>query len=290
MNEQEEFEKITRTLSTLDNIPLHNPLRKASARRAYLEHAARLRAEHRVGSRGRKIGRIPSFLRLTTAGLGALILTMGSLTGVAYAADGAKPGDRLYSVDRKVEVLRLKFAPDTEHTVQLMLLFASERLAESEQLVREGDEKNLVIALDAYSQTISEIGQTVGKAGDQQEALTVLVDETLSAQEEQLQAMRAQVPEESLFSLDHAINASHNAHDAHNGEAGGPPEGTPASDNNGPGEELHPTPDPQDDKPKDDKSKDDKSKDDKSKDGKSNGNGPPDSHGPPDNPGQGGGN
>jgi hypothetical protein len=278
MNEQEEFEKITRTLAGSDDIPAPNPLRKASARRAYLEYASRLRAKPGVVPVGRKASRLRSLFRLAVAGFGALLLTLSSVTGVVYAANPTQPGDLLYPVDRSMEQLRLRFASSPEQTVQLRLLFADERLAESEQLALEGDEKNLILALDAYSQTISEIAQTVDGAGDQQSALVVLVDDALSIHEERLNAIRADAPEQALLSLEHAIEASHKGH---NGEKDGPPRDTPAPDN-GP-DERDSTPNTQDDKPKHDKPKHDKPKD-----GKSNGNGPPDGQGPPDNPGQGG--
>jgi len=280
MNEQEEFEKITRTLAGADDIPAPNPLRKASARRAYLEYAARLRAGSGVAPAGRKAGRLRSFFRLAVAGLSALILTLSSVTGVVYAADHTQPGDLLYPVDRSMEQIRLKFASSPEQTVELRLLFAGERLAESEQLALEGDEKNLILALDAYSQTISEIAQTVDKAGDQQSDLVTLVDDALPIHEARLNAIRTHAPQQALLSLDHAIEASHQGHGRER-DSGGPARETPAPDHGPAG--LDSTPDPQNDKPKHDKPKNDKPKD-----GKSNGNGPPDGHGPPDNPGQGG--
>jgi hypothetical protein len=205
--------------------------------------------------------------------LGAFILALGILTGVAYAADEARPGDLLYFIDRKTEELRLRLTSDPERAVYLMLAFADERVAESEQLASEGDEKNMAIALEAYGQTVSAIAQTVGNLDDHQETLAALVDESLSIQEERLQAIRAQAPEQALPGLDRAIEAARKGHKKT--PRGNQPDETHQPETMPGGGRPGSTPDPQDKKP-DKPPKHPGKKDDNPK-------------GPPENPRHGGG-
>jgi hypothetical protein len=277
MNEQEQFKEVIQALARLDEVPPLNPLRKASTRRAYLEYAARLRTEVTVVSASGKARLIRSLVRLGAAGLSAFILAMGFLTGVAYAADGAQPGDLLYPIDRSVEDLRLKFTPDPERALQLLLSIADERVTESEQLALEGDEENMAAALEAYGQTISAIARTMEGAGNRQETLDTLVDKALSVHEERLLSIRAHAPDRALSGLDRAIEAAHNERKstlpANTPEEAGEPQTTPG--------EGKPEPTP--------KSPQDKPNGPPGDHGPPDGRGPPDDHGPPDHPGQGGG-
>lgn len=210
MKEQDQFENLIRTLSDLDDVPTLNPLRKESARRVYLEYAARLRARRTPVTVGARASLTITLLRFAAASLSAFILAMGILTGAAYAADGAGPGDLLYPIDRGVEELQLRLAPDPEHSLRLLLRFADERVTESEQLAAEGDEENMAVALDAYGQTISSIAETMGGAGDQQVVLDALINAALTNHEQRLSSIRAHVPEQALSGLDRAIGAAHN--------------------------------------------------------------------------------
>src|SRR5689334_10957906 len=106
MKENEQFEDIIRNLASMDQAPSPNPLKKASARRSFLEHAARLRSgtssarSHRRGS-----AFVSGLFRFAIAGPTAVFVALALLTSVAYAADGARPGDALYPLDLEVEKL-----------------------------------------------------------------------------------------------------------------------------------------------------------------------------------------
>ncbi len=71
-------------------------------------------------------------------------------SGLAYAADGAVPGDTLYGMDRALEDFRLSWTLSPQTAVRLRLNYAQERLAEAEKLLARGDEHLAKIAMDHF--------------------------------------------------------------------------------------------------------------------------------------------
>ena len=78
----------------------------------------------------------------------AVIFFAGS--GLAYAADGAVPGDTLYGIDRAVEDFRLSWTFSPQTAARLQLNYAQERLAEAEKLLARGDDRLAKIAMDHF--------------------------------------------------------------------------------------------------------------------------------------------
>ena len=66
-------------------------------------------------------------MRLVTITIIALLLFVGSGAGVAYASEGALPGDPLYSAKTTIEGVRLAFS-DSDGDVELYNEFANERV------------------------------------------------------------------------------------------------------------------------------------------------------------------
>jgi hypothetical protein len=85
------------------------------------------------------------------------IISAGS--GIAYAADNARPGDILFHVDRAIEQIRIQFENDIPQMVRLHLQFASERIKETIELLDSGNTKYLGYALTEYKAQTS--GQEV---------------------------------------------------------------------------------------------------------------------------------
>jgi hypothetical protein len=208
MTRQDDLEKTHKALMRLGPVPDPDPLRRASARRLFLEQAARLRASAPTASPARRRPASRLF-RLGAAALCAVSLALASLTGTALAADGAVPGDWLYPLDREIEELRLSLTADPARAVELMLAMADERLLEAEQLRADGDAQNMAAALDAYSQAVTSAAQAAaGLAGAEHAGLADLVEETLAIQEERLLDVRDRVPEQAQPGLDRAIDAA----------------------------------------------------------------------------------
>ena len=79
-----------------------------------------------------------------------LVVIFFAGSGLAYAADGAVPGDTLYGMDRALEDLRLSWTLSPQTAVRLRLNYAQERLAEAEKLLARGDERLAKIAMDHF--------------------------------------------------------------------------------------------------------------------------------------------
>jgi hypothetical protein len=202
------FRAIIRALSQLDDAPAPDPQRKASAKHTYLEYAAQLKAKERANHR-----LVPMIFarswRSALAGAMAIALAMGSLTGAAYAADRTRPGDLLYPVDREIENLQFRLASEPDQKISLLLSFADERLLEVQQLVELDSQDNMIVALDAYRDTILTISQTIDDEPAEYDFLVSKVDNEFMSQEERLMMIRQRVPEQARPGLDRAIEALH---------------------------------------------------------------------------------
>jgi hypothetical protein len=122
--------------------------------------------------------------RFATSALAvALVFALVASTGaVAYAADDAVPGERLYGIDKAMEWAQLSITVKPLATLKLLLSFAEERLQEAEKLSAIGDEWNLEVALDGYGAAITQVAQTIGRVESADTAaLAALVDESFSS-------------------------------------------------------------------------------------------------------------
>lgn len=77
-----------------------------------------------------------SFSTMIPALVVILVLVLG--TGTAVAADRAKPGDRLFGLDRAIEWTRLKLAVSGEAKAQIAAAIADERQREADLLAQKG--------------------------------------------------------------------------------------------------------------------------------------------------------
>jgi hypothetical protein len=93
-----------------------------------------------------------------------LVFALG-LGGVIYAADGAVPGDPLYSLDQAFESARLSLTRKPESTITLLQSMAEERLQEAEALSSQGDTEHVAVALDGYDAAVASMAETLVAAG-----------------------------------------------------------------------------------------------------------------------------
>ena len=177
---------------------------------------ARLLDRSRGGKRNARRKRLlsrPSMSWLSIAAL-ILVLILGSGVGVAYAADGAAPGDFLYGIDTAMEAVQLAFAPNGGDRAQLELRFAQERLEEINHLFVEGNSgENIQLAVNGYSETIrSAVDDLVAVAasGDTERAsaLTALFYASLSTHGQVLDEMMSKAPEPAKSAIDRARSVS----------------------------------------------------------------------------------
>lgn len=171
------------------------------------QSAARLRARlHAVRRSPQARPARPAFggmrlWRLAAAGLLVIALALAS-GGLAYAADGAAPGDPLYVLDRALEQAQLRFTVRSAHAVQLRLRFASERLDEAAQLVAAGDAAHVQQALADYAALIASVRQTAGPTA------SVVAGAALGDQQVRLVGLLLSAPPESQPSIEDALDAS----------------------------------------------------------------------------------
>jgi hypothetical protein len=224
------LDKTVRLIVRLGSVRPPRPLHQASARLAYLERAKQMRLQFDGTERSGKARLNYMLFRSAASAVAVLGVALGLATSVAYAADGAHPGDLLYPIDRGAEEFHLMLTSDPELVTSLMLSFAAERLTEAEQLADEGDETNLAVALNAYTQTISEIAMTAGGQGADRQLLGGLIDQALSVHEHRLAAIRARTSESALPGLDRAIESARSVREHAHPEAGDPHDSTRPDD------------------------------------------------------------
>jgi hypothetical protein len=206
-------------------IPEPDPLRQASARRAFLEQASRLRAKIAAGRQPRLHPRL-ALLRLAAVLSLTFFLAFGMLTGVAAAADRALPGDLLYPLDLAMETAQLSFTQRPAARVALLLDLADERLEESRLLVEADRVEQIDTALDGYDRILEDLSATIEQASTtDQPVLDTRIEETLRVNTRRLVELRQEAPEQALPGLDRAIEASQGGRDSGQSErTPGPPE------------------------------------------------------------------
>lgn len=180
--------------------------------------------------------------------ISAIVLSIfaGGGIGVAYAADGAVPGDALYGIDLGVESLRYNFALSQETKAELALAFADERLEELQALLGEGASgehigqvlseyaHNLQLAVQAMNMVMAGEGEQAG------ETLRLLIQDRLMLQNQLLTQIRNQTATHAQGQVEEAIRTMETTRNqveamVSSGQ-GGPPDGDqggPADDQGG---------------------------------------------------------
>jgi hypothetical protein len=172
--------------------------------------------------------------------ISAIVLSIfaGGGVGVAYAADGAAPGDALYGIDLGVESLRYNFALSQETKAELALVFAEERLEELQELLGEGASgehigqvlseyaHNLQLAVQAMNNVMAGEGEQAG------ETLRLLIQERLMLQNQLLTQIRNQTATHAQGQVEDAIRTMETTRNqvesmVSNGPGGPPDDGSP---------------------------------------------------------------
>jgi hypothetical protein len=174
-----------------------------------------------------------SLAQIAIAAVLAFCLVTG---GVAYASDGAVPGDPLYGLDRALENIQLGLTSNPDAVAALRLKLAEERLAEAEDRLLAGDVENGQVALDAYGAEISALAQLVaGPEGVDQDALTELVKAAQEVHLDVLSGLLDKVPEQAQDAIQQAIDSSEK-----NRKNPGPPKDVGPPDDAGKPEDVGP--------------------------------------------------
>jgi hypothetical protein len=109
---------------------------------------------------------------------------------MAYAADGAAPGDALYNLDRSIEGLRLALTSDPQASFELELALASERLEEAKKALGEEKIDQFNEAMDDYDGAVRTIAGTFQSSAVVDKAiLGELLDEAIASYDIQLADM-----------------------------------------------------------------------------------------------------
>ena len=154
----------------------------------------------------------------------ALLLLVGSGAGVAYASEGALPGDTLYSAKTAIEGVRLAFS-DSDGDVELYNQFANERVEEMQALLAAGRPDDLPAAVQGYENALNGMAQALAAvASDDAARGDALADLITAAHEKRTQVLTdllSKVPEGGQKGIQRAL------------EAPGPPEGKGKPDDTG---------------------------------------------------------
>jgi hypothetical protein len=147
--------------------------------------------------------------------LGLIVALAAGTTGVAHAADGAVPGDTLYSIDRGMEHLELSLTKDSNKALRRQISFTDERLDEVEELAERGNIGHLEEAIDNYDQSVLDITQLAGTVSEQSDdTLSQLVDQTFSKHQSRLGTLLGKVPEQAQKGIQRALEASSKGHES----------------------------------------------------------------------------
>ncbi len=151
-----------------------------------------------------------------------LVLLFGGASATAYAAQGALPGDALYSLKTNLEDARVRLSQDAANQARLHLAFAERRLDEIARLIGEGRYNDIGLAtteFEAHTQAAIDALTTVA-AGDPAAArsLAEQISSALSRYAQTLSGMLASVPETVRPEMERAIDASQQASGVTQGE------------------------------------------------------------------------
>ena len=132
-------------------------------------------------------------LKLNEQGIAHLLIiaVIGGLfvtgTGVTVAANSSKPGDALYSIDRKAETVQLALAPTSGLKLGIRKSIAEERLLEIKELLeeKEVDTDGIENALSNFNEQESKIKEYHSSDGD--------LDDDEKAEEQDLEEKKSEI-------------------------------------------------------------------------------------------------
>ncbi len=187
--QRQELAELLEAAAQLQILPVVEPRRafRMGARARLLERVATSRHlswRDRL-SRAWQAFRRPSWAPPRLAWVPAAMLVLVFLmSGTAYAADGAIPGDPLYGLDMALEKAQLALRAQPEQAARLNLAFANERLVEAQSLAKAGDTAGLAVALDEYDALLTALASAVEAAPEGfSETLEELIRDSLAAHE-----------------------------------------------------------------------------------------------------------
>jgi len=140
----------------------------------------------------------------------ALVLALlGSVSGIAYAAEASLPGDDLYPVKQVIEQIELGLSQSAEAEAKLWVRLSEERLREAEQLSAKGRPEDLPVALEGYGRAVGRLMELADQLPEQDngESLQTLAGE-LRRQAEVLSRIRDKAPEAAQPGLQQAVQQS----------------------------------------------------------------------------------
>lgn len=142
-----------------------------------------------------------------------LILSTGAGATVS-AAQGALPGDALYSIKTGWEQTQASLNRDSYEQVMMYLKFSELRLNEIESLIAEGRYSDISTAVDEFEfylqLVIQSLGRLAGEDAQRAAELTKQISNALSRYAALLTGMMAKVPQSSLSDLQRALLTSGN--------------------------------------------------------------------------------
>jgi hypothetical protein len=225
---REELEPVLRAWEWVQNAPEAVPSMKFQ-REAHDRLLSKLGQQE--APRRAKRSRRPLFagLRWVLVALAAMFALLASGAGVAYASEGALPGDALYSAKTTIEGVRLAFA-DSEGDVALFNEFANRRVEEMQALVAAGRPEDLPAAAQGYEHALEGMAQALAQVAADDEgkaqALADVLDEAHQKRTEVLNGLLERAPEAAQKGLQRALEAGPP-------EGKGKPEGTGKPDDPG---------------------------------------------------------
>ena len=232
-----------------------------STAQARLLNQLRATQKETPGAKARRIRRL-RWARQPAYILASVVVALGLLVmsaGVAWASEGALPGDALYGVKRTIEEARLALTWTAVREAALLTQYIDGRMAETEALLAAGREEDLAMSLAGYEDMLGRLidlaGQTPISGGP---GSLEHIQESLTRHIQTLQRVQGQVPPAAQQTISHAIDHSNHGQEVIEyvrsggnpsdlapgqlkktpGQPGGPPEGR------GAGKEKDKTPKP----------------------------------------------
>lgn len=227
--EQSADPRLNELLGSLRETPPRNPEAEANGRAKFLAEVDTLFSEPTRPVTFRQNGRLPKESqsrglfglaslpqRLAFSSLIAIIaiflLLSGGAGATAYAAQGALPGDALYSLKTSLEETQVLLSRNAARQAQLHLAFAERRLDEIAALIADGRFDNIDTATNDFEDHVQ---QAIGSldtvtAGDPQEAksLALQISMALSRYTQILKGMVTKVPDPVKPSVQKALMTS----------------------------------------------------------------------------------
>lgn len=142
----------------------------------------------------------------------SVVLALGLLVmsaGVAWASEGALPGDAFYGVKRTVEEARLALTWTAVSEAALLTQYIDGRMSETEELLAADREDDIVVSLAGYEDMLSRLidlaGHTPISGGP---GSLEHIQESLTRHIQTLQRVQGQVPPAAQEAINKAIDHS----------------------------------------------------------------------------------